>query len=63
MYFPALTALRCNAAIKAFAERLAQRGKAKMVIVAAARRELLHICYGILKNGQPFDASLHPGVT
>lgn len=63
MCFPALTALRCNAAIKAFAERLAQRGKAKMVIVAAAMRKLLHICYGVLKNGQPFDASLHPGVT
>lgn len=63
LYFPALTALRCNAAIRAFGTRLAERGKARMVIVAAAMRKLLHICYGALKNGEPFDASLHPGIT
>ena len=63
LYFPALTALRCNGAIKALGDRLAERGKAKMVIVGAAMRKLLHICYGVLKNGVPFDASLHPGVT
>ena len=61
LYFPAITALRCNAAIEAFGERLAERGKAKMVIVGAAMRKLLHICYGVLKNQTPFDASLHPG--
>jgi transposase len=61
LYFPAITALRCNAAIKAFGERLAERGKAKMVIIGAAMRKLLHICYGVLKNQAPFDASLHPG--
>jgi transposase len=33
MYFPALTALRCNGAIKALGDRLAERGKAKVVIV------------------------------
>jgi transposase len=61
LYFPAITALRCNAALKALGERLAERGKAKMVIVGAAMRKLLHICYGVLKNGTPFDPSLHPG--
>jgi hypothetical protein len=39
----------------------AERGKAKMVIVGAAMRKLLHICYGVLKNGTPFNPSLHPG--
>jgi len=29
--------------------------------IPAAMRKLLHICYGVLKNGRPFDASLHPG--
>jgi hypothetical protein len=24
-------------------------------------RKLLHICYGVLKSGRPFDPSLHPG--
>jgi transposase len=61
LYFPAITALRCNAAIEAFGNRLAKRGKAKMVIIGAAMRKLLHICYGVLKNQTPFDPSLHPG--
>lgn len=61
LYFPAIAALRCNAAIEAFGDRLAERGKEKMVIIGAAMRKLLHICYGVLKNQTPFDASLHPG--
>lgn len=61
LYFPALAALQYNDAIRALGDRLANRGKAKMVIVGAAMRKLLHICYGVLKNGTPFDASLHPG--
>lgn len=61
LYFPAMAALRCNAAVEAFGERLAERGKEEMVIIGAAMRKLLHICYGVLKNQAPFDASLHPG--
>ncbi len=61
LYFPALSALQHNGAVKAFGRRLSERGKAKMVVVAAAMRKLLHICYGVLKSGRPFDASLHPG--
>jgi len=61
LYFPAISALRCNTAIEALGSRLAERGKAKMVIVGAAMRKLLHICYGVLKNQSPFDPSLHPG--
>ena len=61
LYFPALTALQHNRAIEALGDRLARRGKAKMVIVGAAMRKLLHICYGVLTTRTPFDASLHPG--
>ncbi|MCS3856618.1 transposase [Salinibacter ruber] len=61
LYFPAIAALRCNAAVEAFGDRLAEWGKEKMVIIGAAMRKLLHICYGVLKNQTPFDASLHPG--
>ena len=60
MYFPAMSALQCNAAVKAFGERLKERGKENMVVIGAAMRKLLHICYGVLKSGRPFDASLHP---
>jgi len=59
LYFPALSALRHNAAVKALGDRLAQAGKAKMTIVGAAMRKLLHICYGVLRSGQCFDESLH----
>lgn len=61
MYFPAMTALRFNSAVKAFGDRLKERGKEEMVVIGAAMRKLLHICYGVLKSGRPFDASLHPG--
>nr|WP_272508094.1 transposase [Salinibacter ruber] len=61
MYFPAMTALRFNSAVKAFGNRLKERGKEKMVVIGAAMRKLLHICYGVLKSGRPFDPSLHPG--
>ncbi len=61
MYFPAMTALRFNSAVKAFGDRLKERGKEKMVVIGAAMRKLLHICYGVLKSGRSFDPSLHPG--
>jgi transposase len=61
MYFPAMTALRFNSAVKAFGDRLKERGKETMVVIGAAMRKLLHICYGVLKSGRPFDPSLHPG--
>jgi transposase len=61
MYFPAMTALRFNSAVEALGERLEKRGKEKMVIIGAAMRKLLHICFGVLKSGRAFDASLHPG--
>jgi len=61
LYFPAMSALRCNSAIRAFGDRLKERGKEKMVVIGAAMRKLLHICYGVLKSGRAFDASLHPG--
>lgn len=60
LYFPALSAMRHNEAVKVFAERLRARGKAKMAVVGASMRKLLHICFGVLRNGQPFDAALHP---
>mgnify|MGYP002760290505 CR=1 FL=1 len=60
MYFPAMSALRFNPAVKALGDRLEERGKESMVIIGAAMRKLLHICYGVLKTGRTFDLSLHP---
>jgi transposase len=55
LYFPAMVALRFNAPIKALGERLAARGKSKMLILGAAMRKLLHLVFGILKSDKPFD--------
>ena len=55
LYMPAVVARRYNPVIKAFSQRLAERGKCPMVIIGAAMRKLLHIVYGVLKSGKPFD--------
>ena len=55
LYFPAMTALRFNPLIRALRERLEERGKAKMAILGAAMRKLLHLVYGVLRSGKPFD--------
>lgn len=56
LYFPALVAMRYNPVLKAHRERLLARGKHKMVIVGAIMRKLIHLVYGVLKNGAPFQA-------
>ncbi len=55
LYFPAITALRCSAFFQSWAEGLRQRGKSKMSVIGAAMRKLIHLAYGVLKTGQPFD--------
>ena len=58
LYWPAITALRCNPIIQHFAQRLQARGKHKMAIIAAVMRKLIHIAFGVLKSGKPFDPTL-----
>ena len=55
LYWPAITAMRCCPAFKAFAARLAARGKPKKVIIVAVMRKLVHIVYGVLKHRTPYD--------
>jgi transposase len=55
LYMPALSAKRWNPIVKAFCERLAENGLCPMQIVAAAMHKLLHLVYGVLKTGRPFD--------
>ncbi len=55
LYFPAITAVRYNAPIRALSERLSAKGKCKLLIIGAAMRKLLHLVYGVLKSGKPFD--------
>ena len=57
-YFPAVSAMRWNPLVKAHYKRIREKGKFKMVALAARTRKLLMICYGVLKHQKPFDASL-----
>jgi transposase len=57
-YLPAIVSIKHNPIIKDFAKRLSKAGKAKMIIVIAAMRKLLHIIYGVLKNKTPFNANV-----
>lgn len=58
LYMPGLVAIRWNPAISALAERMRAKGKAPKQIICAAMRKLLHLVYGVLKSGQPFDPNI-----
>ena len=55
LYFPAMVALRHNPVVRAFGERLRANGLPPKAVVVAAIRKLLHLIYGVLKSGRPFD--------
>lgn len=55
LYMPAIVAMRHNPLIKEFSMRLLAAGKPKMLIVGAAMRKLVHIAFGVLHSGKPFD--------
>ena len=41
-------------------ERLLARGKAKMAALGAAMRKLVHLCFGVFKTRQPYQADYAP---
>lgn len=55
LYMPALCALRFNPLIRIFCERLKANGKNGKAVACAAMRKLIHIAFGVLKSGKPFD--------
>lgn len=55
LFFPAIVAMKHNPIIAAFSERLLKKGKSKMCVIGAAMRKLMHLVFGVLKTGQPFD--------
>lgn len=58
LFYPAMSAMRCNPVLKPFADRLRKAGKAPMVIVAAVMRKLLTLAYAVLKSGRHFTPAL-----
>jgi transposase len=55
LYMPAVSAKNTNPIMQPLVQRLELRGHCKMSIVVAVMRKLLHLIFGILKSGQPFD--------
>jgi len=60
LYWPAISAMRHNPLLRTFAQRLLAAGKPKMVVIVAVMRKLLHMAFGVLKHGRPFDPHYQP---
>jgi transposase len=58
LYFPAIAAIKYNPYVKDLSERLRARGKCPMQVIGAAMRKLIHLAYGVLKSGRPFDPEM-----
>jgi transposase len=55
LYMPAIVAKQHNPRLNVWAETLSRRGLTGKQVIVAVMRKLLHLAYGILKSGQPFD--------
>lgn len=58
LYMAAISAIRCNDTIKAFAERLKKAGKPPKVVIVACMRKLLTIMNSMLKNNAPWNSKI-----
>lgn len=54
LYMPALSAIRHNPVLRAFADRLKAKGKPSKVVIVAVMRKLLVMAYTLLKKQQLF---------
>lgn len=57
LYMPALSATRCNPFVRGLFLRLKAKSKNGMVIACACMKKLVHIMFGVLRSGKPFDPS------
>ena len=58
LYMPGLVARRHNVALKVFGDRLALTGLAPKAVIGAVMRKLVHLIYGVIKSGRPFNMQL-----
>lgn len=59
LYMPAMVTITKTDWGRAFRDRLRASGKPPMVIIGAMMRKLVHVVFGVLKSGKPFDPTLH----
>lgn len=58
LFMPGMVAKRHNPVIIALAKRLELKGLSPKAIVGASMRKLVHLIYGVIKSGQPFQAEI-----
>jgi transposase len=58
LYMCALVARRFCPHLKAFADRLAERGKAKKQVIVAVMRKLAHAIFAVLSTRMPYNGAL-----
>jgi hypothetical protein len=56
---PAMVTITKTAWGRLFRARLAAAGKPPRVIIGAMMRKLVHVAFGVLKSGKPFNPELH----
>jgi len=56
LYMPAVVARTRNPLMADLSERMTRSGHCAMEIIGAIMRKLLHLAYGVIKTGKPFDA-------
>lgn len=59
LYIPAMVATTRTVWGRAFRDRLTAAGKPPMLILGAMMRKLVHVAFGVLKSGKPFNPALH----
>lgn len=59
LYMPAMVAITKTRWGRSFRDRLKAAGKPPMVIIGAMMRKLIHVAFGVLKSGKPFNPALH----
>jgi hypothetical protein len=59
LYMPAMVALYRTAWGKLFRQRLSAAGKPPKLIIGAMMRKLIHVAFGVLRSGKPFDPTAH----
>lgn len=55
LYLPAIVARKHNPLMRNLSERMTKTGHCPMEIIGAIMRKLLHLAYGVIKTGTPFD--------
>lgn len=57
LFYPAMSASRCDPNVKAFYQSLIARGKTPLQALVAVMRKLLHAIWGMLHHRQPWDGN------